>query len=44
MALTEACGDEKGQANMQNESDRRFESYFTLLNVKEQKLENRFLL
>ena len=44
MALTEACGDEKGRANMQNESDHRFESYFILLNVKEQKFDDKFLL
>ena len=44
MALTEAYGDEKGRANMQNESDHRFESYFILLNVKEQKFDDKFLL
>ena len=44
MALTEACGDEKGRTNMQNESGHRLESYFILLNVKEQTFDDKFLL
>ena len=43
MALTEACGDEKGRTNMQNESGHRLESYFILLNVKEQTFDDKFL-
>ena len=44
MALTDACVDEKGRSDVQNESEHRFTSYFILLNAQEQKFDDKFLL